>query len=81
MGLGNMGGIISSLTFQSSQAPFYDMGYRANLGPVCAAMVLATGYVVGGIRGRGIICWRGRRGIIWGMITLLLGMGSRGYGL
>ena len=47
MGLGNMGGIISSLTFQGSQAPFYDMGYRVNLGLVCAAMVMATGYVGG----------------------------------
>ncbi|KFY44871.1 hypothetical protein V494_01269 [Pseudogymnoascus sp. VKM F-4513 (FW-928)] len=47
MGLGNMGGIISSLTFQGSQGPFYDMGYRVNLGLVCAAMVLATGYVGG----------------------------------
>jgi sugar phosphate permease len=45
LGLGNAGGIISSLMFQGSEAPFYDMGYRVNLVLVCFAMVLATTYV------------------------------------
>jgi sugar phosphate permease len=45
MGLGNVGGIISSMTFQGSAAPFYDVGYKVNLGLVCAAMAMATAYV------------------------------------
>jgi sugar phosphate permease len=47
MGLGNVGGIISASTFGGKQAPFYEVGYKVNLGLVCVAMALCTGYVGG----------------------------------
>jgi hypothetical protein len=47
IGLGNAGGIVSSLIFQSKNAPLYTSGYAASLGLTLAAAFLLCGFVIG----------------------------------
>lgn len=46
-GLGNVGGIASSLIFLSDMAPEYTVGWKVSTGMVVSALVLTCAYVVG----------------------------------
>ena len=47
IGLGNSGGIITSLVFPATQAPLYRTGFAVNLALLVMAAVLMVGFVVG----------------------------------
>ncbi|KAJ3483425.1 hypothetical protein NLG97_g7312 [Lecanicillium saksenae] len=47
IGLGNAGGFVASLAFQSKTAPHYWLGFRLSCGLMCMAFALICVYVVG----------------------------------
>lgn len=47
IGLGSCGGIVASMVYQSSQAPFYRSGYRISFAMLIIAAALLTAFVLG----------------------------------
>jgi MFS family permease len=63
IGLGNCGGIVASLIYQSTDAPLYLTGFRVSVGLLAMSAILLTVFVLGlrrenGKRDRGERDWR-----------------------